>query len=91
MDSIKAQHSPLSIKLNNCLFVEANAGLSPIESISQHPEVMQFIEAVPAGFLVIYTYHKNKKILVMQKSYTDPTFKTLSNAITMIWNDCQDF
>lgn len=92
MDPIKTAIFPITIqKLDNKFFVEANAGSSEVIALASNSETMQFGEYVASGHVVIYTYHANKKILVMQKSYTSPTFKTLSNAITTIWTNCLDY
>lgn len=89
MDPIKNTPFPITIqKLDNKFFVEANAGSTEIIALAGNSETIQFGEYVASGHVVIYTYHANKKILVMQKSYTDPTSKVLSNAITTIWTNC---
>lgn len=90
MDPIETKPSPIMIeKRDGKVFLKGNAGSTELLLTSKHPKISQFAEAVDDAFIVLYTYHLEKKVLVMQKSYTDPTFKTLSNAITTIWQDCK--
>lgn len=58
---------------------------NPLVMIANNEENAQFLEPISAG-VVLYTYHKKIKKLVIQKSYSYPLIGSL--IVTAILNKC---
>ncbi|WP_027326963.1 hypothetical protein [Helicobacter pametensis] len=67
-------------------FVSGNQSKwNPLIMIADNIDNSQFLEPVDAGF-VLYTYHKQIKKMVIQKSYSYPLFGSL--VVTAVLNKC---
>ena len=58
---------------------------SPLMMIANNEENAQFLESISAG-VVLYTYHKRIKKMVIQKSYSYPLIGSM--IITAVLNKC---
>lgn len=58
---------------------------NPLVMIANNEENAQFLEPISAG-VVLYTYHKKIKKLVIQKSYSYPLIGSL--IVTAVLNKC---
>lgn len=77
------------IRIRDNFFARSDLFSEPTEiaKISENGQMIQFVEPISAGYWALYTYHKRRKKLVIQKSYTSKR-DGLSNAITFIFRNC---